>query len=55
MWISLHKHRDASGPWVTLSSIVRLHNAWGRVYLSVVWPAHQRIVPRLMQYAARHV
>lgn len=55
VWISLHKHRDASGPWVTLSSIVRLHNAWGRVYLSVVWPAHQRIVPRLMQYAARHV
>lgn len=56
VWLSLHKQPPAHGGWVTLSSVVRRHPHWlGKVYLGVVWPVHQRIVPRLLDYGARHV
>lgn len=56
VWLSLHKQPPAQGGWVTLSSVVRRHpNLLGKVYLGVVWPVHQRIVPRLLDYGARHV
>lgn len=56
VWLSLHKHRNPSGNWVTVSSVVKRHpNALGRLYLGVVWPVHQHIVPRLMAHANRHV
>lgn len=55
VWLSLHKARDAQGDWVHMASLVRLHNGLGRAYLALVWPVHQRIVPRLMEYGARRV
>ena len=56
VWLSLHKQSDAQGPWVTVSSVVRRHpNALGRLYLGVVWPVHQRIVPRFLEQAVPHV
>jgi hypothetical protein len=37
---------------VTVTTLVRFHNALGRVYFVPVAPAHRRIVPAMMRSAA---
>jgi hypothetical protein len=36
---------------IFMSSIVKFHNIWGRLYMFVITPFHKRIVKRLLQNA----
>ncbi len=51
--LSLLKHTVNGQPMVSLSTVVHIHNRLGRVYMSVVGPAHKLIVPRMLAQAAR--
>ena len=40
------------GGFVTLTTIVRWHNAWGRAYLAAIMPFHRAIAARLLEGVA---
>jgi len=40
------------GGFVTLNTIVRWHNAWGRAYLAAVMPFHRVIAARMVEGVA---
>ena len=52
------KHLDfrvvvvVAGGFATLSTIVRWHNAWGRVYLAAIMPFHRVIAARMLEGVA---
>jgi hypothetical protein len=49
------KHLDfrivatVNGGFVTLTTIVRWHNVWGRVYLAAIMPFHRAIAARMIE------
>jgi hypothetical protein len=49
------KHLDfrvvatVNGGFVTLTTIVRWHNAWGRAYLAAIMPFHRAIAARMIE------
>lgn len=49
------KHLDfrivatVNGGFVTLTTIVRWHNAWGRAYLALIMPFHRAIAARMIE------
>jgi hypothetical protein len=47
--ISARKTGTADRPTVTVSTVVHVHNALGRLYLVPVVPAHRIIVPAMMR------
>ena len=51
--LSLFKHAVNGQPMVSLSTVVHIHNRLGRVYMSVVGPAHKLIVPLMLAQAAQ--
>ena len=38
---------------ISMSSIVKFHNIWGRLYMFAITPFHKRIVKRLLQNVAK--
>ncbi|MDP3739376.1 MAG: DUF2867 domain-containing protein [Hyphomonadaceae bacterium] len=49
--VSIMKVRDGGGPGVVVSTICKVHNTFGRVYLSCVIPFHRFGVRKLMARA----
>lgn len=41
-----------AGGFVTLTTIVRWHNAWGRAYLAAILPFHRAIAARMIEGVA---
>ena len=41
-----------AGGFVTLTTIVRWHNAWGRAYLAAIMPFHRAIAARMIEGVA---
>ena len=50
--VSLFKHQVDGQAMLSLSTVVHIHNRLGRVYMSVVGPVHQCIVPLLLAQVA---
>ncbi len=50
--LSLVKHQVQGQAMVSISTVVHIHNRLGKVYMSVVGPVHQRIVPWMLAQAA---
>ena len=52
------KHLDfrvvvtVAGGFATVTTIVRWHNAWGRVYLAAIMPFHRAIAARIIESVA---
>lgn len=46
--VSVFKHREQGQPVVSVSTVVHNHNRLGRLYMAVVGPVHQRIVPLML-------
>lgn len=46
--VSMFKHRQQAQPVVSVSTVVHNHNRLGRLYMAVVGPVHQRIVPLML-------
>lgn len=46
--LSLFKHQVQGQAMVSLSTVVHIHNRLGKVYMAVVGPVHQRIVPLML-------
>lgn len=46
--VSVCKHLDQGQPVVSVSTVVHNHNRLGRLYMAVVGPVHQRIVPIML-------
>ncbi len=44
---------DQTAHRLTLRTLIRFHNAWGRAYLTAVLPFHRLILRRLLQDLAR--
>jgi Protein of unknown function (DUF2867) len=42
----------AGGTHTTLSTVIKRHNIWGRLYLAIVLPFHKVIVPSMMRNGA---
>jgi hypothetical protein len=40
------------GGFVTLTTVVRWHNAWGRAYLAAIMPFHRAIAARMLEGVA---
>lgn len=51
--VSVLLSADDVQQWVTVSTVVCVHNAWGRAYFALVRPFHQLIVPTLIRHALR--
>ena len=51
--VSLFKHEVLGQPVLSISTVVHIHNRLGRVYMRVVGPVHQRIIPLMLAQAAR--
>jgi Protein of unknown function (DUF2867) len=51
--LSLFKHSVDGRATLSLSTVVHIHNTLGRVYMSVVGPVHQLIVPQLLKQVTR--
>jgi len=49
--VSVFKHRAQGLSVVSVSTVVHNHNRLGRLYMAVVGPVHQRIVPLLLSQA----
>lgn len=47
--ISFLYERDESGAWMTVTTVVKLHNAFGRAYFVPVAPFHRLIVPAMLR------
>jgi hypothetical protein len=47
--ISVFKHREQGQPVVSISTVVHNHNRLGRIYMAVVGPVHQVIVPIMLR------
>ncbi len=47
----LKRNMDAAHDEITLCTVVRTHNALGRLYMLPVGPAHKRIVPAVLRQA----
>jgi Protein of unknown function (DUF2867) len=43
---------DASGQQVTATTLVKTHNALGRIYLAIIKPFHRVIVPAMLRQIA---
>ncbi|MFL6698346.1 MAG: DUF2867 domain-containing protein [Vitreoscilla sp.] len=43
---------ETGGGFATVTTIVRWHNAWGRVYLMAIMPFHKAIAARLIEGVA---
>lgn len=50
--LSVVKHRVQGQAMVSISTVVHIHNRLGKVYMAVVGPVHQRIVPWMLAQAA---
>lgn len=50
--LSLVKHQLQGQAMVSISTVVHIHNRLGKVYMAVVGPVHQRIVPLMLAQAA---
>jgi hypothetical protein len=51
--VSFLYERGAAGEaWVTVTTVVKFHNAFGRAYFVPVGPFHRRIVPAMLRAAA---
>ncbi|MDD2924442.1 DUF2867 domain-containing protein [Rhodoferax sp.] len=47
--LSVYKHKVQDRPMVSVSTVVHNHNRLGRLYMAVVGPVHQRIVPIMLK------
>jgi hypothetical protein len=47
--VSVFKHREQGQPRVSVSTVVHNHNRLGRLYMAVVGPVHQIIVPIMLK------
>jgi hypothetical protein len=50
--VSLVKHQLVGKKMVSLSTVVHIHNGLGRLYMAIVGPVHQIIVPRMLAQIA---
>lgn len=54
--VTLSVHRQQRSPdevWVTVTTVVRVHNALGRLYMWPVKPMHKLIAPAVLRAVAR--
>lgn len=47
--VSVFKHQELGQPVVSVSTVVHNHNRLGRLYMAVVGPVHQLIVPIMLK------
>ena len=47
--VSVFKHTEQGQPRVSVSTVVHNHNRLGRLYMAVVGPAHQILVPIMLK------
>lgn len=47
--VSVYKHQELGQPMVSVSTVVHNHNRLGRLYMAVVGPVHQLIVPIMLK------
>jgi Protein of unknown function (DUF2867) len=50
--ISLVKHQHAGRAMISISTVVHIHNRLGTLYMAIVGPVHQLIVPRMLAQVA---
>ncbi|MDQ3273371.1 MAG: DUF2867 domain-containing protein [Pseudomonadota bacterium] len=50
--LSIIKHRVDGKPVVAMGTVVYIHNRLGRMYMSIVGPAHSLIVPHMLAQVA---
>lgn len=49
----LRQERGTAGVWLTVSTVVRCHNALGRCYIALIEPFHRAVVRATLARAAR--
>jgi hypothetical protein len=47
--VSVFKHHEQGQPMVSVSTVVHNHNRLGHLYMAVVGPAHQILVPIMLR------